>query len=364
VAQALAGAERPLLIVGGPHWSAEAAADLATVAEALGLPVAAGFRRQDYLDNRHPHYAGDLNVGINPRLAGRLREADALLVLGSRLGDIETGGYAHLDPRGHRKRMIHVHADEGEIGRVWETEPSVVARADAFIAALAAVQARGPERTEWVRAARADYDWWTIPKETPGPFKQEGAIRWLSEHLPEDAILTNGAGNFAAFLHRYYAYKRHGTQLAPTSGSMGYGFPAAVAASLEHPDRTVVCVAGDGDIQMTLNEMSTAVQFGARPIVIVMNNGKYGTIRMHQERHYPGRVSGSDLANPDYAALARAYGGYGEVVTRTEDFGPAFRRACEWGTVAIVECRVDPEALTTGQTVGEVRAEGSARAAS
>jgi acetolactate synthase-1/2/3 large subunit len=351
----LAGAERPLLIVGGPHWSAEAARNLAQVAEAQGLPVAAGFRRQDYLDNRHPHYAGDLNVGINPRLAQRLREADALLLLGTRLGDIESGGYTLLDPRGHGKRLIHVHADPDEPGRVWRPDLAVTATAPAFVAALARANSAGPERGEWVRGCRADYEWWQTPQETPGSFKQERAIRWLADHLAEDAILTNGAGNFAAFLHRYYSYRSFRTQLAPTSGSMGYGFPAAVAASLASPDRVVVCVAGDGDFQMTLNEMSTAVQFGAKPIVIVMNNGKYGTIRMHQERHFPGRVSGSDLANPDYAALARAYGGYGEVVTRSEDFGAAFRRACEWGTVAVVECRVDPEALTTGATVSQVR---------
>ena len=354
----LSGAERPLVIVGGPHWSAEAAADLGRFAEGQGLPVACGFRRQDYLDNRHPHYAGDLNVGINPRLGRRLREADALLVLGSRLGDIETGGYTLLDPQGHGKRLIHVHADPDEPGRVWRPDLSVTADAPSFVAALAALPAMGGDRGDWVRAARADFEWWQTPQETPGALKQERVIRWLSEHLAEDAILTNGAGNFAAFLHRYFTYKGFRTQLAPTSGSMGYGFPAAVAASLEHPDRTVVCVAGDGDFQMTLNEMSTAVQHGAKPVVIVMNNGRYGTIRMHQERHYPGRVSGTDLHNPDYAALARAYGGYGEVVTRSEEFGAAFRRACEWGTVAIVECRVDPEALTTSMTLSQVREQG------
>jgi acetolactate synthase-1/2/3 large subunit len=363
VAAMLEGAERPLLIVGGPHWSAEAARDLERVAEAQGLPVAAGFRRQDYLNNRHGHYAGDLNVSANPRLAKRLREADALLVVGSRLGDIETGGYALLDPRALGKRLIHVHPDPDEPGRVWHPDLAVTARAPDFVAAMARLNEGSRDRSAWVQAARDDYDAWRMPQETPGAFKQEGAIHWLSDHLPEDAILTNGAGNFAAFLHRYYAYKGFQTQLAPTSGSMGYGFPAAVAASLEHPERVVVCIAGDGDIQMTLNEMSSAVQWGAKPIVVVMNNGKYGTIRMHQEKHYPGRVSGSDLANPDYAALARAYGGYGETVTRTEDFGPAFRRAREWGTVAMIECRVDPEALTTGATVSQVREQGMLRRA-
>jgi acetolactate synthase I/II/III large subunit len=184
----------------------------------------------------------------------------------------------------------------------------------------------------------------------------EQVILWLSAHLPQDAILTNGAGNYAAWLHRYFTYRQWGTQLAPTSGSMGFGFPAAVAASLQHPDRTVVCLAGDGCFQMTLNEMSTAVQYGATPIVIVANNGRYGTIRMHQERHFPGRVSGTDLANPDFAALARAYGGHGETLRRNADFPAAFARAAGAGTVAVIELVLDPQALTTGQTVDQVRA--------
>ncbi|TNC74824.1 thiamine pyrophosphate-binding protein [Rubellimicrobium roseum] len=356
--EALRGAERPLVVVGGPHWSAEAASDLARFAEVQGLPVACAFRRQDYMDNRHPHYVGDLNVGISPRLAKRLREADALLVLGSRLGDIATGGYALLDPRAHGKRLVHVHPDPDEPGRVWATDLAVTAEAPAFVKALAALPPLGEGWAEGTRAARADYEWWHSPQETPGAVRQEEVIRWLSDNLPEDAILTNGAGNFAAFLHRYFTYKGYRTQLAPTSGSMGYGFPAAVAASLEHPGRAVVCLAGDGDFQMTLNEMSTAVQHGATPVVVVMNNGRYGTIRMHQERTYPGRVSGTDLVNPDYAALARAYGGHGELVTRGEDFPGAFERARAAGTVAIIECRVDGEALTPSQTLTAAREQG------
>ncbi|WP_210528838.1 thiamine pyrophosphate-binding protein [Rubellimicrobium arenae] len=358
VMEALRGASRPLVVVGGPHWSADAAADLARFAEAQGLPVACSFRRQDYMDNRHPNYVGDLNVGPSPRLAARLREADALLVLGSRLGDIATQGYTLLDPRHHGKRLFHVHADPDEPGHVWRPEFAITAEAPAFVRALADLSPMGADWDEWTRAARADYDWWRSPQPTPGAVRQEEVIRWLSETLPEDAVLTNGAGNFAAFLHRYFVYKGYRTQLAPTSGSMGYGFPAAVAASLEHPGRVVVCVAGDGDFQMTLNEMSTAVQHGACPIVVVMNNGRYGTIRMHQERTYPGRVSGTDLANPDYAMLARAYGGHGETVTRGEDFPDALARARASGTVAVIECRVDSEALTPSQTLAAAREQG------
>lgn len=360
----MAQAARPMVVVGGPHWSAQAATDLARFAEAQVLPVAAGFRRQDYLDNRHGNYAGDLNVGINPALAQRMREADCLLVLGSRLGDIETQGYANPDPAQPGKTIIHVHADPDEPGHVYAPALSVTAAAPAMVSALAALAPSGADRGAnwgaWTRAARDDYDAWVTPLESPGAVKLEEVVRWLSGNLPDDAILTNGAGNFAAWLHRYFTYKVYRTQLAPTSGSMGYGFPAAVSAALEYPHRTVVCLAGDGCFQMTLNEMSTAVQHGAKPIVVVVNNGRYGTIRMHQERHYPGRVSGTMLTNPDFAALARAYGGYGEVVEHTGDFPGAFARARAAGTVAVIDLKVDPEALSTGQTLSGARAAGMA----
>ena len=354
----LARAKRPLVIVGGPHWSAGASADLARFATAQGLPVALGFRRQDYLDNRHPNYAGDLNVGINPRLAGRVRDADALLVIGSRLGDIETQGYSLVDPAGSGKAIYHIQADADELGRVYQPTLGIVATAPEFISALAGLPACRTDWADWTAAARADYDHWIKPVETPGAVKLEQVIGWLSDYLPADAILTNGAGNYAGWLHRYFSFKGFRTQLAPTSGSMGYGFPAAVSASLEYPDKTVVCLAGDGCFQMTLNEISTAVQHGAKPIVIVVNNGRYGTIRMHQEKHYPGRVSGTMLANPDFAALARAYGGHGECVTQTADFPAVFVRAQAAGTVAVIELQVDEQALSTGQTLDGARAAG------
>lgn len=356
----LSGAERPLVIVGGPRWSEGAAAALARFADMQRLPVACSFRRQDYMDNRHPNYAGDLNVGINPKLAERVRQADALLLLGTRFGDIATQGYTLLPTVGHGKRLLHIHPDPDETGRVWETDLAVNADAPAFAEALAALPPMGGDWAGWTAEARADYEGWIAPGETPGAVKLEQVVRWLSDTLPGDAIVTNGAGNYAAWLHRYFVFKGWRTQLAPTSGSMGYGFPAAISASLEHPGRTVVCMAGDGCFQMTLNEMSTAVQHGAKPVVVVANNGRYGTIRMHQERTWPGRVSGTDLANPDYAALARAYGGHGETVERTEDFPAAFDRARASGRVAVIELRLDPEALTPGQTLSAVRAQGEA----
>ncbi|KFI31579.1 thiamine pyrophosphate-binding protein [Haematobacter missouriensis] len=361
VMAALEGAERPLLVVGGPQWSAQAAADLARFAEAQNLPVTTSFRRQDRLDNRHSHYAGYLGVGMNPKLGARLGEADLLIVLGSRLGDTATNGYTLLDPAAPGTRIVHIHPDPDELGHVWRPDVAIVATAPAMIAALARQNAvPNPVRAGWTKALRADFEGWIQPKETPGAVKMEKVIGWLAETLPDDAILTNGAGNFAAFLHRYYSYRGFPTELAPTSGSMGYGFPAAISASLEHPGRRVVCVAGDGDIQMTLNEFSTAMQHGATPITIVANNGQYGTIRMHQERTYPGRVSGTRLASPDFAALARAYGGHGERVERTEDFPAAFERAVASGKPAMIELALDPEALSAGATLAQTRAQGEA----
>ncbi|MCF2905785.1 thiamine pyrophosphate-binding protein [Octadecabacter sp. CECT 8868] len=351
--QWLSGFERPLVIVGGPHWSPEAANDLGTFASVQKLPVALGFRRQDYLDNRHPNYAGDLNVGVNPKLAQRVRDADALLVIGSRLGDIETQGYTLVDPAEPHLAICHVHADPNEQGHVYRPDVAVTADGVSFIRALADLPATDRDWSDWTKAARADYDAWKTPQETPGDLKLEQVITWLSENLPQDAILTNGAGNYAGWLHRYFVFKQHGTQLAPTSGSMGYGFPAAISASLEHPDRQVICLAGDGCFQMTCNELSTAAQHGATPIVIVVNNGRYGTIRMHQEKHYPGRVSGTRLTNPDFAALARAYGGHGETVTTTADFAPAFKRAQQSGTFAVLELQVSEDALSTSATLAK-----------
>jgi acetolactate synthase I/II/III large subunit len=361
VTDALRGAARPLVVVGGPEWSATAAQDLARFATTWDVPVAVSFRRQDRMDNTHPNYAGDLGVGMNPALARRLAEADLVLAIGTRMGDVVTGGYEIMDPARPLPRLVHIHADAGELGRVFRPDPGIALPAPAMVAALAGTTPPGPVAwSDWTRAARANYDAWQRPVPTPGTVRLEQVIGWLAETLPPEAIMTNGAGNYAAFLHRYFRFRRHGTQLAPTSGSMGYGFPAAVAASLQHPGRVVVCLAGDGCFQMTLNEMSTAIQHGATPIVIVANNGRYGTIRMHQERHYPGRVSGTDLANPDFAALARAYGGHGEVVADGADLPAAFERAKGSGRLAVIELRLDPAMLTTGATVDQVRAQGMA----
>lgn len=355
ICKALAASERPLVIPGGSTWSQEDATRLAHFAESWGLPVAVPFRRQDYMDNRLPNYAGDLGVGMNTRMGEALRHADCILSLGSRLGDTLTAGYELMHPAAQGRRIIHVYPDPDEIGHLWRADPGIAACPRTVLKALA--DAPAPRRwDDWTQALRAHYEDWQTPRETPGRVRMENTICWLSANLPEDAIITNGAGNYAAFVHRYFRFKCARTQIAPTSGSMGYGLPAAISAKLRHPDRIVVCMAGDGCLQMTVNELSTAAQYGANVIVIVANNGRYGTIRMHQEKNYPGRVSGTDLANPDFAALARAYGGHGEVVTDDADFPAAFQRARDAGSLALIELRLDPEALTTAATLSQIRA--------
>lgn len=360
--EALKTAQAPLLVVGGPHWSKAAALDLAELSIATGLPVAVTFRRQDRIDNRHPNYAGDLGVGMNPKLAARLREADLVLAIGTRLGDTATHGYTLIDPAAPGTRILHVHPDPDELGHVWRPDLALVAEAPAMVAALLASVPQGlPDWSGWTAAANAEYRAFITPRATPGAVKLEAVMRWLSDTVDDDAIATNGAGNYAAWMHRYFRPRTYPGQIAPTSGSMGYGFPAAVAASLEHPGKTVICFAGDGDFQMTLNELSTARQYGAAPVVIVANNGRYGTIRAHQERNYPARVSGTDLFNPDYAALARAYGGHGETVRRTEDFPEAYARSRASGVVSVIELVLDPEALAPGQELSAARAQGEAK---
>jgi acetolactate synthase-1/2/3 large subunit len=339
-------AARPFAIVGGGGWTAAAAAALGRAAATLALPVGAAFRRQDHLDNRHPCYAGDVGIGINPALAARLRDADLILALGARLGEITTQGYTLLRPPVPDQALIHVHADPDEIGRVFRPEIAVAARPAAFAEQLAAAARPRADAAGWCAAARADYEAWQQPQPTPGALRMEAVVAHLNAALPEDAILTNGAGNYTAWLHRYFRYRGYGTQLAPTSGSMGYGLPAAIAARLEHPGRTVVCLAGDGCFQMVAQEFATAMQAGAAIVVLVCDNGMYGTIRMHQAHTYPGRAVATALVNPDFAALARAHGGFGATVERDADFPAAFAQARAAGRPAVVHLKLDPRALT------------------
>jgi acetolactate synthase-1/2/3 large subunit len=357
----LVSAERPLAIVGGQPWSADAGEALAVWCGASGIPVAAAWRCQDYVDNEVSCYAGHLGVGADPALRDRLRDADVLLVVGARLGDIETGGFATIVPPGVGRTLIHVHPDPDEIGRVYEPALGIVSSGPRFAEALRAVEPLDPgERSAAMDAAHAAWRSTLETRALPGAVEATGVMSGLRGRLGPDAILTSGAGNFTVWAHRFYVFRRYRTQLAPLSGAMGYGLPAAIAAKLVHPDRDVVCLAGDGDFLMTAQELATARQAGAPVVVVVLDNGMYGTIRMHQERRFPGRVSGTDLDNPDFVALARAFGAYGERVERTEDVPAALDRALGAGTAAVLHVPVDPEALTPRQTLAEIRAEACA----
>jgi acetolactate synthase I/II/III large subunit len=358
----LRAVERPLVVVGGGGWSATAATDLQVFAEASALPVAASFRRQDYIDNTSPCYAGVLTIGHDASLARRLREADLLLVIGSRLGDIATRGYTTLEPPRTPQTLVHVHADPEELGRVFQPDLPIVAGSADFLAAARALEpVDGSHRAAWVESAHADFLTSLRHERGPGDLDVGDVMEHLRERLPGDAILTNGAGNYTVWCHRFYSFSRYRTQLAPCSGAMGYGIPAAIAAKVVHPERTVVCVSGDGDFLMSGHELAAAVQEELPIVVLVVNNGMYGTIRMHQERLFPGRVVATDLANPDFAAWADAFGAYGEVVLRSEDFPEAFERALEQNRPALLELRVDREAITPRQTISQIRAEaGSA----
>jgi len=355
----LGAAKNPLVLVGGGGWTSRAIEALRAWAERTGVPVAASFRCQDYFDNRHACYAGDVGIGLNPKLAQRVKEADLLLVIGARLGEMTTSGYTLLEVPVPRQKLVHVHAGAEELGRVYQATLPIVSNYEEFVLALSSLNLHS-NWNENTKDIHRSYLEWNKPVPMPGALHYGEVIAWLSDNLPEDAIVTNGAGNFASWLHRHFRYKgwRGGarTQLAPTSGSMGYSVPAAVAAKILHPRRTVVAIAGDGEFLMNGQELATAAQYGAPIVVLVVNNGMYGTIRMHQEREFPARVSGTELKNPDFAAYARAFGGHGETVERTAEFAPAFERAVASGKPAVVELRIDPEAITPTATLSGLRA--------
>jgi acetolactate synthase I/II/III large subunit len=361
----LGASRKPLLLVGGGGWSADASAQVQAFAEANQLPVAASFRCQDYLDNEHPHYIGHVGIGIDPNLARRVRECDLLLVLGPRLGEMTTSGYQLLTPPQTAMPLVHIHAAAEELGRVYSPTLAINAGATTAARALAGLGhvARQVDR-DWLPTARADHEAYRRGQASPGAVQLREIVSYLSEILPEEAIISNGAGNYAIWLHRFFSYRTYRTQLAPTCGSMGYGLPAAVAAAELDRERPVVCFAGDGCFMMSCQEFATAVQYRLKLVVILVNNGSYGTIRMHQERQYPGRVSGTELVNPDFAALARAMGGFGECVTQTGQFAEVFARARAYQGPALIELQVDAEALTPNATLTETRDAATARGAS
>jgi acetolactate synthase-1/2/3 large subunit len=354
----LRDARAPLVLVGGSRWTDDARSALRAFAERAELPVACAFRHQDLFDHRHPNYAGDVGIGSNPALLARVREADVLLVLGERLGETTTSGYSLLDVPAPRQALIHVHPGVEELGRVYQPALAIGATPGAFLAAIDAEAARPAHATGVASRAHDDYERWRAPREVPGAVDLWQIVRWLDDALPDDAILTNGAGNYATWVHRLYRYGGRRRQLAPYSGSMGYGVPSAVAAQIVHPQRTVVSWNGDGCFLMNGQELATAVQYRLPIVFVVIDNGMYGTIRMHQERNYPGRVSGTDLVNPDFAQLARAYGAHGETIVATNEFAPAFERARASGRAALLHLRVDPQALTMSASLDELRAQG------
>ena len=360
----LAEAKRPVVLLGGATWNAQACMDLARFAEANALPVGCTFRFQDLLDNAHPNYIGDVGIGINPKLAARVRDADLLIAIGPRLGEMTTSGYSLLASPVPKQRLVHFHADAEELGSVYQAELMInsgAPQACAMLAAMVPVDA-----SAWagsVSEARAEL---AAYQEQP-PIFQDGlapldlwqVVQQLQAAVPKDTIITNGAGNYASWAHRFYRYGGMRTQLAPTNGAMGYGVPAGVAAKIIDPQRTVVTFAGDGEYMMNGQELATAVQYKAGVLIIVFNNSMFGTIRMHQERDYPGRVSGTTLHNPDFAALAQAYGAHGEVVNTTAEFGPALQRALahtrEQSLPAIIELRYDGNLITPNATLETIR---------
>ncbi len=360
LAALLKDAKRPFVILGGSRWNEKAVADFQKAAEAWSLPVGCSFRRQMLFDHLHPSYAGDVGIGPNPKLAAAVKDADLVLLVGGRFSEMPSSDYTLMKSPYPDQKLVHVHADANELGRVYRPTLAINASSAAFAEAFAGLApGDAPRDMPWAeeteRLHQAYLDWSTPPKTGPGAVQMGPIMEYLESVLPDDAIFTNGAGNYATWVHRFHRFRCFATQGAPTSGSMGYGTPAAVAAKALFPERPVLAFAGDGCFMMNGQEFATAVQENLPIIVVVVNNGIFGTIRMHQEREYPGRVSGTSINNPDFAALARAYGGHGEMVEKTEAFAEAFERAQASGKPALIEIRLDPEAITPAKTLTDIR---------
>ena len=349
-------AERPMMLVGGGGWTAGARDDILAFAEANDLPVCTSFRRIDLVDNTHPCFAGEMGIAPNPQLVERVKAADLLIVVGARLGEMTTQGYTLLTPQEAQHKLVHVHPDAVELGRVYPPAVGIQATVGDFAAAAQAL-APAPDRwTQWRAQAHADYDAWKRPGDVPGPLDLGACMTWLDGALARDAVITCDAGNFSGWAQRHLTFGGGRRFLGPTNGAMGYGVPAGVAAKTARPDAQVVTFVGDGGFGMTGQEIATAVAEGLNPVVLVFNNGIFGTIRMHQEQRFPGRVIGTDLANPDYAALARAYGAHGETVETTDQFKPAFESALASAKVAVIELRFDANIISTRTTLERIRA--------
>ena len=357
-------AANPVMLVGGSRWSQSACAAVARFAERFALPVATTFRRAHLFDALHPCYAGDLGLGVNPKLLARIKAADVVVAVGGRLGEVPSQSYDLFEIPAPRQSFVHVHPGADELGRVYRPHLAINASPTAFAAALEGLQP--PVEIKWreeTQVAHADYLAWSeTPTDVPGALNPGAVMVWLRENLAPGSIVCNGAGNFNTWLHRFYRVRGYGTQLGPVAGSMGYGVPAAIAMQRLYPERRVVALSGDGDFLMHGQEFATAVQFELPVIVLVCDNGLYGTIRMHQEREYPGRVSGTTLRNPDFAAYARVFGGFGAIVEHTADFAAAFRAAEASGLPSIIHLKVDSEAITPATTLAKLRAQALAKA--
>ncbi|WP_417316816.1 thiamine pyrophosphate-binding protein [Emcibacter sp.] len=361
LAEELARAERPVMILGGQGWTSEAVKDIQQFAEKHNLPTGCAFRFQDLFDNNHPNYMGDVGIGINPKLFKRVQDADLILNVGARLGEMTSSGYSLLDIPFPKQKLVMVHTGAEETGHVYRAHLSFTCSLPEMARALKKLPAENTgRRTEYVADARADYESWNNPLgdlkgSKTGDVHLGEIYSYLNKAMPKDAILTNGAGNYAIWLHRFFRYSTFRSQLAPTSGAMGYALPAALAAKITAPDRPVVCFTGDGDFMMTCQELATAAHHNVPVTILLFNNGMYGTIRMHQERTYPDRVSATALTNPDFAALAQAYGLNGVKVTKTSEFAPAFETALGADKTTVIEIIVDPQALTPAATLDDIR---------
>ncbi|MEM6666413.1 MAG: thiamine pyrophosphate-binding protein [Pseudomonadota bacterium] len=357
VEAALRAAKRPFVVAGGSRWDEDSVAGLKAFAERWNLPVGCSFRRQHLFDTEHPNYAGDVGLGINPALKDAIAASDCLILLGARFSENSSQGFSLLPMPEPDRALVHVHPGPEELGRIYRPSIPINATPGAFLAAMASTSPLGtPHWAGQASQFHAAYLNWSTPPKAPTTGVDMGAVMLhLRAHLPDDAIMTNGAGNYAIWLHRFHRYRQFGTQVAPTSGSMGYGLPAGVASALRHPDRTVVTFAGDGCFQMTGQELTTAVQYGLKLIVLVVDNGGYGTIRMHQERDYPNRISGTELVNPDFAALARACGAAGFTVSRTDDFPAAFEAGRATDGPALIHIRTDMDTIAPGRTLADLR---------
>jgi acetolactate synthase-1/2/3 large subunit len=354
--QLLASSERPLVIAGGSGWDARAVDDLVEFAERQQLPVAVSFRRQMLFPASHPHFVGDIGVGANPMLINYAREADLVLLLGGRLSELPSQNYTLLKIPSPDQTLVHVYPAAEEIGRLYRPDLAFIMSPRHFLRSARLMPPISHDRKLHVAAGRRLFESWNdAPAPAPGTFNLAEAVRSLRTMVRDDSIVCNGAGNYSAWVHRFHRYERFGTQLAPTSGSMGYGVPAAVAAKRIHPDKTVIAFAGDGCFLMNGQEFATAVQYKLPIVVVIADNGMYGTIRMHQEREYPGRVVATDLHNPDFVGYAECFGGYGERVERTGDFAPALARAIASGKPAILHCMLDPQAITPNATLDQIR---------